>query len=389
MEQVMDIAPIRAVQEFFYRLSPSAVFLFLAALPLIAASATANFMYGANLGSSAVESLVGGFASIGAELYTAIGLAAVGVLWRKNFQIQGLAAAFVWCLTLAYTLNAGLGFASVAKDTQVAKRSVQVNAASDRRFKLDTLQAQLKALPVPTSTPAAMQSKITGILKDSRSENCEVINGKYTRKWCPVVEDLKSQIVIANRRQQLEGALAKVVKSSKLQTLHTASVGSADPHSAALVYYLKRAGYQSSESDVRPWLYLLFVVMVVLGGPVLLWCAETSLRPKRERVAVPAKKAEDPKPPRKDDVGPPNLKVVKTSTPKPAVKRAQKNASTAARALAAIERAGGRVTYKSKVEATKALKMSRSSLYKALDVLKDAGEITVIDQRGQFTLAAA
>lgn len=364
---------------------PRLTLLHLAGLLLCAAGAFSNYRYGQTLGATETEKLIAGAASIGADIYNAVALIAISAACLSRRWIQGAIGAIVLCLTLAYSFNAGLGFATSTISDTVAVRS-QIVATNKRVEALGAVEPS-----------GAIKAKMDAIILDSRAGGCQTINGPYTKARCPEYFALKSSYELSLASERLTN-----------EASNKPTVGLSDPLASSVVYFTKLVGIATKEETVRPWQALLFVLLVVLGGPVALWLAE-SLVPAVAKPVVPAKKASETTvqaetPPSEgndtgDAGGLPSPVSVPTiaKTPKPAIveaKPARQSAKIltltplATQTLQKILKEGGEVRRTSENAMAKFFDMPRSSMRRAIDRLEQAGQIRVFNDNG-FRLAVA
>jgi uncharacterized membrane protein len=343
----------------------------LAAALLIGAGAFANYRYGLSLGSNELEKFIAGNASIGADLFNAIGLLLVAWAFSTKRYAQALAGTFVLALTFLYALNAGLGFAASTRDEMIAVRQ---HASAEAK--------KIEAINV--SRPSgSIQAEMDGILLDRRAGGCKEINGKYTREHCPRYFKLKEEL---GRAQQFEA----LPKSDTF-------VGEADPLGANLVYFLDRLGYATKAEDIRPWQSLLFVLLVVFGGPVALWMAESRIQtvptptepPKTEKKAPTFEPQTQIGAPEGNDPGELPARPEPSKRPsRVAGSKVIRLTPAATQTLNALIKEGGEIRASSQNQMAKILDVSRSTLRRAIESLEGAGQIQVDNDNG-FRLAVA
>jgi uncharacterized membrane protein len=345
----------------------------LAAALLIGAGAFANYRYGLSLGSNELEKFIAGNASIGADLFNAIGLLLVAWAFSTGRWVQGLAGTFVLVLTFLYALNAGLGFAASTRDEMIAVRQHASNEAK-----------KVEALSVSRPS-ASIQADMDGILLDPRAGGCKEINGKYTRQHCPRYFKLKEEL---GRAQQFESLAGKTDQSF---------VGEADPLGANLVYFLDRLGYATKAEDIRPWQSLLFVLLVVFGGPIALWMAESRIQtvptptepPKTEKKAPTFEPQTQIEAPEGNDPGELPARPERSKRPsRVAGSKVIRLTPAATQTLNALIKEGGEIRASSQNHMAKILDVSRTTLRRAIESLEGAGQIQVDNDNG-FRLAVA
>jgi hypothetical protein len=335
-------------QEVFPRLSLG----HLAAVLLLGAGAFANFRYGLSFGTTDLERKIAGSASVGADVWNAVGLCLVALAIYGKRYVEAGAGAIVLCLTLAYSINAGLGFAASTRDAVITERAKLVRAEQSREADQAKIEGKIAALGASRGS-RAVQVEIDGMLADQATD-----------------------------KQQ-------------------ASVGSADPLADLVVYFLGRVGYVVKPEDVRPWQNLLFVLLVVLGGPVAMWMAESRVWAAREASKAALEASRKPvqaetRPPKGDDTQPPAPTPTASvgSVPSVPVKnRVIQLTPAAARMLNKIQVSVQNGTdnalwAKSENAMAKSLNVARTSLRRAVAHLQEAGRVTVDDTNG-YRLALA
>jgi hypothetical protein len=385
-------------QEVFPRLSLG----HLAAVLLLGAGAFANFRYGLSFGTTDLERKIAGSASVGADVWNAVGLCLVALAIYGKRYVEAGAGAIVLCLTLAYSINAGLGFAASTRDAVITERAKLVRAEQSREADQAKIEGKIAALGASRGS-RAVQVEIDGMLADQWLAGCKKINSDYKRKHCPKLASLREELERALDSEKLEAKLAALRAHVPDQATdkQQASVGSADPLADLVVYFLGRVGYVVKPEDVRPWQNLLFVLLVVLGGPVAMWMAESRVWAAREASKAALEASRKPvqaetRPPKGDDTQPPAPTPTASvgSVPSVPVKnRVIQLTPAAARMLNKIQVSVQNGTdnalwAKSENAMAKSLNVARTSLRRAVAHLQEAGRVTVDDTNG-YRLALA
>jgi uncharacterized membrane protein len=342
----------------------------IAASLLICAGAFANFRYGITLGQTDLEKIIAGAASVGADLFNAVGLILVTCAFQNRLFVQGLAGLAVLAMTFSYSLNAGFGFASTAIEQTISTRTAIKND-----------QAAIAALG-STRPSGSIEAEMSGILADPRAGGCEKINGPYTREHCPRYFELKEELGRAIKAEDL-------ARNKRTEEF----VVSVDPTAANVAFFLDKVGIATNEDAIRPWQTLIFVFLVVIGGPIVLWLAESRVQ---SRVAPPeapkpAEKASQEavqaqtKAPEGNDTGDSNGLPEPPTSPsrRPARKSNVIRLTPAAtQTLNRIIQEGGEVRAASQNALAKALDISRTTLRRAIENLEEAGQILVDNDNG-------
>lgn len=370
----------------------------IAAILLLMAGAIANLTFGISLGSDTyIGSFIGGGAGLGADIFNAVGLLIVVAAWRAGRRLQATLCGVVLAGTVLYSIQAGLGFVTGGRELKIGT----VAAAEDTRTRLEASRSALQAdlgLLGTTRSPGELKALSGQILADRRAGGCVALNGPYTREHCPKYFELQREL---SRAEQIEVTKARLLEvDSKLEAFKTKSPS--DPLGTAIVSYLSVVGFETTPERIRPWQSLLFVLIVVLGGPVTLWAAEDRISRKPDEPAKPdttpkpdpAKEAE-PKPDKKPDIKP-DLKIVakpavvevpvtakpdKKPDKKPGIKPskppAKKRAAATPKVLVALKRNGGVIHSVSQRDLAESIGVSRSTLLRELGALESEQLVTV------------
>lgn len=363
----------------------------LAATLLLAASALANFKYGMSLGATALEGMIAGMASVGADLWNAVGLIAVAWAAKNRLWGQATAAGLVLACTLLYSINAGIGFAAGTKEDIIGQRAAELRADKAVQAELRRIDDRLTELG-PTGPSAEHQAKAAAILANPRAEGCKTLNGAYTKTHCPTYFKHVADKAKAEERERLiaeRGPLA-----AKIQQTQTVAV--ADPTGSTVVKYLAMLWITTTPEDVRSWQTLLFVVLVVLGGPVGLWLAESRLEaryPHFRKTADNDNKTNVTEPLQSVPSGP-EIEATVTEPllpPLPVVRQRKLEPVTPAgdAALKKLRTSGGKVTAKSNAQLANKLKIPRTSFRRVIDRLEASGMIETSHGPDGYTVRIA
>lgn len=340
----------------------------IAAILLTSAAAFANAKMGWNFGSTGVDRVIYAFASIGADLWSLGGfLLAAGYIAKKHHG-PAVAAGIVTALTLTYSVISGLSFVTQVTEARLGPRRAIERTDTQRAGELEAIKQRLAALP--NGKPAGeLQAEMDKILNHPKANGCKTQDGPYTREHCPRYFTLKGQHAAAVEREKLVTARQNLlVASQAVQTIEAS-----DPLEDAL----KRLGVTILEGLTQPYVALLFVLLVVLGGPLAMWCAEARIctdpdaasRPTDAQQSTDVDDAENktepitqqtPKTPR------PRPKSVgerprKLPTVPPAGEKVLKN----------LRRRGGHVTAKSKAKLADAVGVPRTSYGRVIGRLEE------------------
>lgn len=371
----------------------------LAAALLLGAGAFANFRYGLSFGETDLERKIAGSASVGADVWNAVGLCLIALAIYGKRYVEAGAGAIVLCLTLAYSINAGLGFAAATRDATIAERTNLARAEQSREADRAKIENKLSALGTSRDS-RAIKAELDGMAADTWLDGCVKVNSTYKRKHCPKMAALKEELARAEQTKELEAKLA-ALRPQVPDHATNASLSSVDPLADLFAYFAAKLGYVLKPEDIRPWQNLLFVLLVVLGGPVAMWMAESRVWAARiaaERVLDAPKKPvqAETAPSRGDDTQPPAPTPTASVGSVPSVpqkSRVVQLTPAAARMLNKIQTAmrgnvAGDLWAKSENAMAKNLQVARTSMRRGVSALQEAGRVVVDDTNG-YRLALA
>ena len=339
---------------------------------LLVASGLANFKYGLTLGQNELEKLIAGGASIGADLWNAAGFVLAFAAFRAKRWGEGVLCAVVLAVTLAYSVNAGLGFHSTATIENVDKKTEILNTSDRTSARLAHVEKRLAEIG-STRPTGQIASESAAILSDRRANDCKTMDGPYTKANCPTYFKLQGELALAKERELLVTERNQL--AGKLDTVPTVTI--ADPLNETVRRYLALVGVTVAAADIRPWQTLLFVVLIVVGGPVAWAVAEANRKPVKFRLwaesaaneNVPEPTVEEPE--------------------EPLVVRPRKVVSitpVSQRALDRLHRAGGTIQAKSQAELATKLGVPRTSFRRVNDMLEGHKLITTEHGPKGYTL---
>jgi hypothetical protein len=327
IEMVKSIAHW-ARQEIFPRLTLA----HLAAVLLLSASALANVNYGLELGRTSLESAIAAGAALGADLWSAVAFICIAAACARRKVGQATAAILVTVITLTIAVNAGIGFASSTKEALVGRR-----AAVERSDKLN--EAELKRF-------------------DSRLAELKAIRKPNWRD--------------RDERRALEAARQKTLAELKAAK----TLAPSDPASTNLAAYLATVGISVEPASLRPWQTLVFVLLVVLGGPLTLWLAESSRHKGDKTGAITDQQTVSTDANGENKL--PKLPITENDndpSPKPPSVRPRRVAAITPvenKAVARLRTVGGSIEAKSQSEMATRLGLPRTSYRRVVDRLEAA-----------------
>ena len=237
-----------------------------AAAVLVAASTVMNARFGYSLGENDIDRLVWTGASVGSDILKAASPVALVWSWHNRSVLTGLAAILLMAITVAYSALAAIGFTATARDSISSGRAEQIETRQRAKAAYDMASSELADLGL--SRPArALEARIVAILAnplaDTPQGKCGILDGDYTRKWCPVVADLRVELAKAKRKGRLEIER----DTAKAMLDKTPLVRKVDPQAATVAVFIENStGWQINAQNLQPWLAGIAALLVELGS---------------------------------------------------------------------------------------------------------------------------
>lgn len=239
---------------------------YLAASALVGVSAVMNARYGASLGTTELDRAAWIAASVASDVLKAAAPVALVWSWRNRNAFTGLAAVALLGITVSYSSIAAIGFAASARDTASSERGRDIGRIERAQAAYDAAAIELPAVGTPRPA-AAIEAQIAAILAnplaDTPAGKCGTLDGDFTKKWCPVVADLRAELANAHRKGELELTMKQ---ARAVLDAAPAAGTSADPQAQALATYSRAIGLPIDAEALRPWLAGLAALLVELGS---------------------------------------------------------------------------------------------------------------------------
>jgi hypothetical protein len=184
----------------------------------------------------------------------------VSSLSRFNI-IRALTCLALAAVCIIYSFTAELSLAATTRGDLSASREAAVDAIRDARADRARAETELASLQ-PTRPAAELQAEIDGLLLTPGAKGCTKIDGRVQEAVCPKVATFKAEEARAERRAQLEAAIA----SSTRPVAELPAIQDADPLSSALATYANALGWKMDAGKLLPWLALVPVLFLELGS---------------------------------------------------------------------------------------------------------------------------
>jgi hypothetical protein len=235
-----------------------------ASLIILAVSASMNYRFGYSLGKSPLDSLIYGWASVGADILKAIAPFLFFAAVTSRRKAVAVAAGLVWVVTTCYGLTSAAGHAALNRLDTTGQRAVAADSYKDTRSDLSEARKALGFIPAHRGESAvrAELEKLKTNRAWSQTNECGEVGGKAERTFCAQYQTLKGELGNAENATKLTARIdVLTAKLDKVSEGGGAVLSEADPQ-ASILARLSRQDVPT----VQLGLALLIVLMLEIGG---------------------------------------------------------------------------------------------------------------------------
>lgn len=201
---------------------------------LVLVSVMMNFRFGQSLGSTPVDGLVYGLASVCADGFKVVLPFAIAQAWQAGRPLAVGVGAALWVAFTGYSMTSSLGHTATNRAEVSGGRGQVIASYQDLRQALETRQRERAGLVV-TRPAASIAAEIGGWqLKPAwrASQGCQEATTRELRVWCEALLRLRSEQAVAERAARLDQEIAALIERSA--ALPAGAQGSADPQVALI-----------------------------------------------------------------------------------------------------------------------------------------------------------
>lgn len=271
----------------------------LAAIVLLGASATMNWLFVNSLGRTQTEGMVLGAVSVSVDVLKAVLAVALGYAARERRYGFVAVASFAFALFTALSLTTAVGFTASNRGYVTGERERQNSKLTSIEAHIGELRSRLKALPA--HRPLTFIDEALAVARSdprwSASRQCSA-PAPSLREFCQEAGKLRPERAAALEAGRLEELLT--AREAEAERLRGAGSGqSSDPQAMALA----RALGFFDEAQVQRLLMLLLGLAVEIGSGVGVYLAlghglgaQQGKMPKSETKREPVSELPEPKP---------------------------------------------------------------------------------------------
>ena len=230
---------------------------------LILASAALGAYFGFQIGSHyhLFLGIIFALAALGGEALKPFAVAASLDALKRWDILRGMALGTLAIVCVIYSIASELSLAAGTRGDLAAVRTQQAETLRMARDTYASAKGELAMLPV-TRSVGELNAKISALMLTPGAEDCSKINGPVTRRVCPEVAKLRTELGRAVRRSELERSLIEAKRTMAKAPAATEP----DPLASALAVYLAALGWNVQAVTLAPFLYLIPVLFLELGS---------------------------------------------------------------------------------------------------------------------------
>jgi hypothetical protein len=240
----------------------------LAAIVLLAASSTMNYLFASSLGRSTLEGVVLGVVAVGVDVLKAVLAVVLAVAARdRRWGFFGI-GSFAFVLFSVLSLTASFGFSASNRSAVFGERDRQTGKLAAIETRVGELRAKLKLLPAYRPLPVVEEAIAVGRSQSGwlASKQCTVLT-KSSRDFCDGLGRLRTERAVALEGNRLDDLLA--AKEVEAEQLRGAGSGLAsDPQAKALA-----SSMGIEEGQVQRGLMALMALVIEVGSALGVYLA--------------------------------------------------------------------------------------------------------------------
>ena len=234
----------------------------LAAMVLLAASSTMNYMFASSVGRTPFEGVVLGVVVVGIDVLKAVLAVVLAVAARERRWGFFCIGGFAFVLFSALSLTASFGFSASNRSAVFGERERQNGKLAAIEVRMAELRAKLKTLSTYRPLPVVEEAIAVARVQQGwlGSKQCTVVT-KSAREFCDGVGRLRTERAAALEGNRLEDLLT--AKEAEAEQLRGTGTGLAsDPQAKALASSI---GLDEGQVQ-RGLMALLAIVIEVASG---------------------------------------------------------------------------------------------------------------------------
>ena len=214
---------------------------FLVWVMTIAASATINFLAGAQYGRTREEEWVFALLGVAADIWKAVGPLFIIALWRGHRRANAMVATGVWLVCLSVAVASALGLVAQIRGAKVTNAQGVISDFSVAEHELADIERR-RAIRVATRSTGEIEAAIQQVLSrpipargtvGSVSGACSKDHPR-TRQACGEVASLRAEHAVATERERLDDRAEQLRKVLSQLRGRGGTQQAADPQAALI-----------------------------------------------------------------------------------------------------------------------------------------------------------
>ena len=241
------------------------------ALVMLAVSASMNWRFGYQLGTTNSDGQIFGGASVASDCLKALLPFFVAYAWKDARYLAVVGGSLVWVVFTGYSMTSAIGFSSLNRLEGTGLRIQQAERVTQARRTIQRVEARIAALGLHRSV-GVIDAELEGVFATQYcwngryhslrkiTDDCATVVGRQTRQACERVGDLRQERALAAEEISLREELvrARGILGSANGVAVTGS------HDTQVLMFMKLTTL--AEGTVRMFLIVIIAVVVEIGS---------------------------------------------------------------------------------------------------------------------------
>jgi hypothetical protein len=277
----------------------------LAALILMSASGSMNFLFWIGQGQSARESTILGLVSVAFDIFKSVLPFCVAWAWAMRKRAYVIVSSVLFALFFCFSMMSALGFAAGNRGYVAGGREALALRLEETEGELERAKAQRKALPTHR-VASVIEEEIKGMQKDrfwTGSQSCNDPSGREAQNFCKKLADRNTERAASLAADRLSLDIERL--SREAEALKGQGAGQTKDPQADMVATISGLDEAGSKKAINIFVALLvelgaaFGLFLAMGhsfshipsatpAPISLKTVVAETAQALERVAVPA-----------------------------------------------------------------------------------------------------
>lgn len=256
---------------------------FAAALSLVGVSISMNLQAGLAKSETQFGQFTWAVASVASDILKAVAPIFIGWAIARRDALRVTVGVAILIVTGGYAVISAISYSHGGRVDLAGARGAEATTRERADASYRDTEAALSGIPTTRPVPE-LKASIAALLADPKTGDCHTMDGPVSRRVCPQVAEVRTELARAEERTRLQGEL----KLAKAQLDGLPPPRSADPAAEAVTRFLGEIGVSAEPHDVALWLSFSGVILVEVGSIFGLLLASGGAGPSQLGPAEPA-----------------------------------------------------------------------------------------------------